>query len=88
MILPIYIYGNSVLRKKCKNIDSDFPSLNDLIQNMYKTMSNANGIGLAAPQIGLAINLFIIDLLITFDHQFSYLHMVLFLNMVGLFLDL
>jgi len=62
MILPIYIYGNSILRQKCKNIDKGFPNLNDLIKNMYETMSNANGIGLAAPQIGVSINLFIIDL--------------------------
>ncbi len=62
MILPIYIYGNAILRQKCKNIDKGFPNLNDLIKNMYETMNNANGIGLAAPQIGVSINLFIIDL--------------------------
>ena len=62
MILPIYIYGNSVLRKKCRNIDKSYPNLKELIKNMYKTMNNANGIGLAAPQIGISINLFVIDL--------------------------
>ena len=62
MILPIYIYGNPVLRKKCKDIDINFPKLNVLIENMYETMDNAKGIGLAAPQIGLSINLFVIDL--------------------------
>ena len=62
MILPIYIYGHSVLRNKCENIDSSFPNLDTIINNMFETMHNANGIGLAAPQIGLSINLFVIDL--------------------------
>ena len=62
MILPIYIYGNSILREKSKNIDSSYPNLKDLIINMFDTMQAANGIGLAAPQIGLSINLFVIDL--------------------------
>ena len=62
MILPIYIYGHSVLRKKCEDIDSSFPNLDTIINNMFETMHNANGIGLAAPQIGLSINLFVIDL--------------------------
>ncbi len=62
MILPIYIYGNLVLRKKCENIDTSFLNLDTIINNMFETMHNANGIGLAAPQIGLSINLFVIDL--------------------------
>ena len=62
MILPIYIYGNSVLRKKCKDIDKSYPNLKDLIKNMYATMNNAHGIGLASPQIGISLNLFVIDL--------------------------
>lgn len=62
MILPIYIYGNSILKEKSKNIDSNYPNLNKLILDMFDTMTAANGIGLAAPQIGLPINLFVIDL--------------------------
>lgn len=62
MILPIYLYGQPVLRKIAHNIDKDYPKLNELIQNMFETMYNADGIGLAAPQIGLDIRLFVIDL--------------------------
>ena len=62
MILPIYIYGHDVLRKKCLKMKPDYPNLDNLIQNMFETMKNANGIGLSAPQIGLSINMFIIDL--------------------------
>lgn len=61
MILPIYGYGQPVLRKKAVDISSDYPNLSELINNMYETMYNANGIGLAAPQIGLDIRLFITD---------------------------
>jgi len=62
MILPIYIYGNSILREKCKDINRDYSNLNTIINDMFETMHYANGIGLAAPQIGLNINLFLIDL--------------------------
>lgn len=62
MILPIYLYGQPVLRKVARNIDKDYPNLKELIQNMFETMYNADGIGLAAPQIGLDIRLFVIDL--------------------------
>ena len=61
MILPIVAYGNSTLRKKCIEIDKDYSDLNYLIENMWQTMYNAEGVGLAAPQIGLSIRLFIID---------------------------
>lgn len=61
MILPIYLYGNPVLRKKGKDISPDYPNLKELINNMFDTMYAANGVGLAAPQIGLNINLFIVD---------------------------
>ena len=61
MILPIVAYGDPVLRKECKDIDADYPSLKELIVNMKETMYNASGVGLAAPQIGKAIRLFIID---------------------------
>ncbi|MBE37738.1 MAG: peptide deformylase [Flavobacteriales bacterium] len=62
MKLPIYIYGHPVLRKKCKIIDSSYPDLDNLITNMFDTMSGARGVGLAAPQVGLAIKLFLIDI--------------------------
>jgi len=61
MILPIVGYGDPVLRKVGEDIPQDYPNLTELISNMYETMYNAFGVGLAAPQIGLAIRLFIID---------------------------
>jgi peptide deformylase len=61
MKLPIVAYGDPVLKKVCENIDENYPDLQQLIQNMWDTMNNANGVGLAAPQIGLAIRLFIVD---------------------------
>ncbi len=61
MILPIIAYGDPVLRKKATAIDEDYPELDTLISNMWDTMYNANGVGLAAPQIGLSIRLFVID---------------------------
>lgn len=62
MVLPVYLYGQPVLRKVAHKIDNDYPNLKELVQNMFDTMYNANGIGLAAPQIGLDIRLFVIDL--------------------------
>ena len=62
MILPIYIYGQPVLRKVAEDITPDYPELKELINNMYETLDSSNGIGLAAPQIGLAIRLVVIDL--------------------------
>ncbi len=61
MILPIRAFGDPVLRKVARNIDHDYPELSSLIENMFETMENANGIGLAAPQVGLDIRLFCID---------------------------
>lgn len=61
MILPIYAYGSAVLRKKAEEITPDFPGLTELIENMFETMYDSNGIGLAAPQIGKSIRLFIVD---------------------------
>ena len=60
--MPIYIYGNEILKNDCVNISSDYKDLELLINNMFETMYNANGIGIAAPQVGLSINLFVIDL--------------------------
>lgn len=62
MILPIYLYGQPVLRKVSEDITADYPNLKELIENMFETMHHASGIGLAAPQIGLAIRLVVIDL--------------------------
>ncbi|MCG7502468.1 MULTISPECIES: peptide deformylase [Tenacibaculum] len=61
MILPIVAYGDPVLRKVGKEIDKDYPQLDKLIADMRETMYNANGLGLAAPQIGKDIRLFVID---------------------------
>ena len=61
MILPIRAFGDPVLRKKCADITKDYPQLSELIENMFETMHGANGIGLAAPQIGLDIRLFCVD---------------------------
>lgn len=61
MILPVIAYGDSVLRKVGINIDKDYPNLEELIENMKETMVSAQGVGLAAPQIGKAIRLFIVD---------------------------
>lgn len=62
MILPIYIYGQPVLRKVAEDITPDYPELKQLIANMYETLDASNGVGLAAPQIGLAIRVVVIDL--------------------------
>ncbi len=61
MILPIVVYGDPVLRKVGNVIDKNYEGLNDLIANMFETMYSAKGVGLAAPQIGKAIRLFVID---------------------------
>ena len=61
MILPIIAYGDPVLRKLGKSIDKEYPALESLLKNMFETMYGAKGIGLAAPQIGLPIRIFIVD---------------------------
>lgn len=61
MILPIVAYGAKVLQKKCKPIEADYTNLKELIENMFETMKGAQGVGLAAPQVGAPIRLFIID---------------------------
>lgn len=61
MIYPIVIYGDPVLKKRAKPIEKDYPELDKLIADMYETMYAANGVGLAAPQIGKSIRLFVID---------------------------
>lgn len=62
MILPIYVYGQPVLRKVAEDIASDYPNLKELIANMFETMERADGVGLAAPQIGLPIRVVTITL--------------------------
>ena len=62
MILPIYTYGQPVLRKVAEDITADYPQLKELINNMYETLAESEGIGLAAPQIGLAVRVVVIDL--------------------------
>jgi len=61
MIYPIVAYGDPVLRKMGKEIDKDFPKFEEILDNMFETMYNAQGIGLAAPQVGLPIRIFIVD---------------------------
>jgi len=61
MILPIVSYGNTVLKTVAKEIDKGYPNLSQFISNMFETMYEASGVGLAAPQLGLSIRLFIID---------------------------
>lgn len=63
MILPIYIYGHPILRNVAKDIDAaNYPNLKELIENMYETMYNADGVGLAGPQVGLEDRIFVVDL--------------------------
>ena len=62
MVLPIYIYGQPVLRKVAEDIKPDYPDLSQLIANMWETLAESEGIGLAAPQVGLPIRLSVIDL--------------------------
>ncbi|MBK8620347.1 MAG: peptide deformylase [Saprospiraceae bacterium] len=61
MIMPIYVYGFPVLKKVAEPISSDYPELSELIENMYQTMYNAKGVGLAAPQVGLSKRIFVVD---------------------------
>jgi len=61
MILPIYAYGHPILKKVCKPISEDHDGLDELIASMWETMYNAHGVGLAAPQIGEDIRIFIVD---------------------------
>jgi peptide deformylase len=62
MILPIYLYGHPVLRKTTQDIPPDYPGLSTLLNNMYETMYQADGVGLAAPQIGLEDRILVVDL--------------------------
>jgi peptide deformylase len=72
MILPIYIYGQPVLRKVAEDIPTDFPDLKQLIADMYETLDQSEGIGLAAPQIGKSIRVVVIDLNVLSDDMPEY----------------
>lgn len=72
MILPIYIYGNTVLRKVAQDINPDYPELPVLIANMFETLTESDGIGLAAPQIGKDIRVVVIDLDVLSDDLPEY----------------
>ncbi len=61
MILPIVAYGDPVLKKEAEEITNEFPDLHKLIKDMYETMYHASGVGLAAPQIGKSIRMFVVD---------------------------
>ena len=72
MILPIYVYGQPVLRKVAEGITPDYPGLKDLITNMFETMDHADGVGLAAPQVGLPIRVVVINLDVISDDYPEY----------------
>ena len=62
MVLPIYIYGQPVLRKVAEDIPADYPELDAFIKDMWDTLAESEGIGLAAPQVGKSIRVVVIDL--------------------------
>lgn len=61
MLLPIYAYGQPVLKKKAEDIGTDYPGLREFTESMWETMYHAEGVGLAAPQVGRSIRLFVVD---------------------------
>jgi peptide deformylase len=69
MILPIVAYGHPVLRKRATDITADYPQLEKLIADMWETLYNSNGVGLAAPQINRDIRLFLVDTLQMFENM-------------------
>ena len=69
MILPIYTYGQAVLKKETEEIDENYEGLQQLIQDMFETLRKSEGVGLAAPQVGLSIRLCVVDLDIISDEQ-------------------
>ena len=72
MILPIYIYGQPVLRKVAQDITPDYPELKELISNMFESLTASDGVGLAAPQIGKDIRVVVIDLDVLSDDAPEY----------------
>ena len=69
MQLPIIAYGTPILRKVAKDIEPDYPNLQELIKDMWETLAASNGVGLAAPQINKDIRLFIVDSALVFEGQ-------------------
>lgn len=69
MIFPIIAYGDPILRKKTETISADFQDLNQLIEDMFQTMYHSNGVGLAAPQIGKSVRLFVADTALFADDE-------------------
>jgi peptide deformylase len=69
MNYPVILYGNPLLRRKAKPIEKDHEGLNEIIENMWETMYNSDGVGLAAPQAGLSIRLFVIDATAASDEE-------------------
>lgn len=61
MKYPVTVYGDAILRKKAEKIDKEYPNLKEVIENMWETMYYSDGVGLAAPQVGMSIRLFVID---------------------------
>ena len=61
MIYPVVVFGSPILRDVAKNIDKSYPNLNQVISDMFDTMYKAEGVGLAAPQVGLSVRLFVVD---------------------------
>lgn len=72
MILPIYTYGQPVLRKEAQDISTDYPNLKQLLDDMFETLTQADGVGLAAPQIGKDIRVVVIDLDVLKDDMPEY----------------
>ncbi len=72
MILPIYLYGQPVLRKVAEDVDRDYPGLGQLMQDMRDTLAKSEGIGLAAPQVGQSVRLVLIDLNVISDDMPEY----------------
>ncbi len=61
MKYPVTVYGDPILRKRAQEIDKDYPNLKEVIENMWETMYYSDGVGLAAPQVGMSIRLFVVD---------------------------
>jgi peptide deformylase len=69
MILPVYAYGQPILKKKAEKVEKDFQGLDNLLEDMWETMYHASGVGLAAPQIGQSLRLFIVDTMQTMEEE-------------------
>ena len=72
MTYPIYVYGSHVLRDETQDVPQDYPELKKLAEDMFETMYSANGVGLAAPQIGLPLRMFVVDITPYADEDPSY----------------